>query len=127
MMRQGVFSRRDVLQAGTVALTAACLPSSAVTAIDATDEAGLRTIPGTEWSYHLIPFDENGRERTWHGRLVSEQVQERLKSRPVTDVFIFSHGWRGDVSDAVDRSQSATGALRRPLRLLAPRCSHPRL
>ncbi|MBA4017558.1 MAG: hypothetical protein C0483_10335 [Pirellula sp.] len=100
-----------MLQAGTVALTAACLPSSAVAAVDATDEAGLRTIPGTEWSYHLIPFDEHGRERPWHGRLVSEQVQDRLKSRPFTDVFIFSHGWRGDVSDAVDQYDAWVGAM----------------
>lgn len=111
MMRQGVFSRRAVLQAGIVALSAVCLPNSPVNAIDATEEAGLRAIPGTEWSYHLIPFDENGRERTWHGQLVSEQVQERLKSRPVTDVFIFSHGWRGDVSDAVDQYDAWVSAM----------------
>lgn len=62
------------------------------------------TIPDTEILYHLVCFDENGIERTddEHGKL-SEVVLTTLTEKPVTDVFVISHGWKGDIPAAVDQ------------------------
>ena len=52
--------------------------------------------------YHLIAFDGSGNERTDdpHGSM-SEKVLATLRDEPVTDVFLMSHGWQGDVPSAV--------------------------
>jgi hypothetical protein len=71
----------------------------------------LRNISGTDWSYYLIPFDASGVERPWNGKRVSSLVLDRLKAEPVTDVFLFSHGWRGDVSDAVQQYDAWVSAM----------------
>ena len=61
----------------------------------------IETVPGTELSYHLIAFDEQGRERTDDpDGLMSRRAVEALAGETFTDVFIFSHGWKGDVPSA---------------------------
>ena len=60
----------------------------------------VRTVPGTDLQYHLITFDEDGAERREDGgALLSEAVRRRVAdpTDPVTDVFLASHGWKGDV------------------------------
>lgn len=107
-------SRRTVVKAGALALASGVFrPTQALFGNDDADLAGLRRIPGIETPYYLIPFDESGRERNWRGSLVSTHVSQQLNAQPVTDVFIFSHGWRGDVEDAIAQYDSWVTAMAR--------------
>ena len=63
----------------------------------------LRHVPESNppLTYYLIAFDENGSERREpDGSMMSESVLNELKGG-VTDVFVMSHGWRGDVPAAL--------------------------
>jgi hypothetical protein len=61
----------------------------------------IRTIPNTDQNYYLINYDSDGKERAADdGRVLSQLVLEELKDNPVTDVFVMSHGWLGDMNDA---------------------------
>jgi hypothetical protein len=64
----------------------------------------IETTPVSGLQYHLIAFDEKGRERTDDpaGRM-SERIVTALREAPITDIFVLSHGWQGDVPSA--RSQ----------------------
>ena len=60
----------------------------------------VRSLPGTDLSYALVVFDEKGNESTEpDGTLLSEKLAERMAdpARPVSDVFLTAHGWKGDV------------------------------
>ena len=64
----------------------------------------IRTLPGTDLTYALIVFDENGTERAEpDGSEMSETVVKRLTdpAQPITDVFFTAHGWQGDVPAAI--------------------------
>jgi hypothetical protein len=73
------------------------------------------TIPNTETSYALVCFDEDGAERSDDrdapGGRFSEKVIEEVRQNPPTDIFAFSHGWKGDVLGAVDQYDKWIGAL----------------
>jgi pimeloyl-ACP methyl ester carboxylesterase len=56
----------------------------------------LEHVPSSQTDYHLMPFDARGRERGGYSR----EVLRLAASRPPTDVFVFSHGWNGDVPAA---------------------------
>ncbi len=59
---------------------------------------------GTEREYYLIAFGADGGERADDtDALMSDKIAERLRTNAVTDVFVFSHGWRGDVEAAKDQ------------------------
>jgi hypothetical protein len=62
----------------------------------------IRTVPNTDGqNYYLINFDSDGKERAADdGGVLSQALLEKLKNQPVTDVFIMSHGWLGDIDDA---------------------------
>jgi hypothetical protein len=61
----------------------------------------IEPVPGTDLSYHLIAFDADGRERTDdRDGTMSERATQALVDHDITDVFIFSHGWMGDVPAA---------------------------
>src|SRR5207244_6944270 len=67
---------------------------------------------GTELEYYLIAFDADGKERADDPEaLMSDKIAEELRTRPVTDVFIFSHGWRGDVEAAKDQYDKWVAAM----------------
>src|SRR5688572_5259817 len=58
------------------------------------------SVPGyDDVHYHLLNYDKNGNERGNDSRGVLAQA----KSEKPTDVFVFSHGWNGDLPAA--RSQ----------------------
>ena len=61
----------------------------------------IETTPNSKLKYYLIAFDAEGRERTDDpaGKM-SDKVVEALKNEPITDVFMLSHGWQGDVPAA---------------------------
>lgn len=73
----------------------------------------LEHVPGTSLSYYLISFDEDGRERTDdpEGGVFSTRVLSDSTAQPVTDVFLLSHGWKGDMAAARDQYNRWIGAM----------------
>ena len=64
----------------------------------------IETVPGSDIRYYLVAFDKEGNERD-EGGLLSRRVAEAVAdtAQPVTDVFLMSHGWMGDVPAARDQ------------------------
>jgi hypothetical protein len=61
----------------------------------------IETIRGGAATYHLIAYDADGKERTDDpAGLMSQWAVKIVKDQPVTDVFLVSHGWRGDIPAA---------------------------
>jgi hypothetical protein len=66
-----------------------------------------RTIPETDIQYALIGFDVDGAERADDpdgpdGKM-SQLLVGAARESDFTDIFLFSHGWRGDVPAAIDQ------------------------
>lgn len=61
----------------------------------------LELIPGTNIRYHLVSLDKDGHERTDDpdGQM-SDRVTAELQTGFPTDVFVFIHGWKGDLPAA---------------------------
>lgn len=78
----------------------------------------IETVPGTDLTYHLIAFGAAGDERTDDpnapegagGRLSADAVR-LIADEPITDVFLMSHGWRGDVPAARAQYARWIGAM----------------
>ena len=65
------------------------------------------SVIGTDLSYYLLAYDRQAQERQDHpAGLISQQILDALDSEPITDVFLFSHGWRGDVPAAREQYQA---------------------
>ena len=65
------------------------------------------SVPGTDLTYSLIAYDDQGRERQDDpDGVLSGRATDALTGDPFTDVFLFSHGWMGDVPGA---AQAAGG------------------
>jgi hypothetical protein len=63
--------------------------------------------------YALISFDPDGNERTDDpagGRMSTLLVQKAATEKP-TNIFLFSHGWKGDFDAAVDQYDRWIGAM----------------
>jgi hypothetical protein len=62
-------------------------------------------IPNTTIEYGLLAFDADGRERTDDvaGGTFSRTLLERIERDQPTNVFFFSHGWKGDSSAAIEQ------------------------
>jgi hypothetical protein len=61
----------------------------------------LEVLPDTSVQYWLICYDSAGRERRNDpDGLISERIAMALRTEPITDVFLFCHGWRNDVRSA---------------------------
>lgn len=73
----------------------------------------IRTVPGTDRTYHLVSFDERGHEREDAGGLLSTQIRQRVSGTVdrITDVFFCSHGWKGDVPAAIAQYDRWVGAM----------------
>jgi hypothetical protein len=63
----------------------------------------IRTVPETDLKYYLASYDADGRERTDDADGVMSDLVVAALSQQVTDVFILSHGWRGDVPAAINQ------------------------
>ena len=62
---------------------------------------GTEHVPaGQDGVYHLVAFDAAGRERPEAASPYSRELATLLAAEPVTDVFLLSHGWMGDVPAA---------------------------
>ncbi len=72
-------------------------------------------IDGTDVEYGLISFDNNGVERTDDptGGVFSKTLVERARTEKPTNIFLFSHGWKGDVPSAIDQYNRWIGAMAR--------------
>jgi hypothetical protein len=69
-------------------------------------------IPGSDEQYALLSFDANGNERTDDGpSLFSQVLLEKAKQEQPTNIFFFSHGWKGDVPAAVDQYNRWIGTM----------------
>jgi hypothetical protein len=74
----------------------------------------LRQIAGTDAEYHLISFDKDGVERREDdGTLESETVLAKLAdpASAFTDIFLSSHGWKGDIPAAIEQYDKWVGAM----------------
>jgi hypothetical protein len=72
-----------------------------------------RTIPDLGIKYALISFDDDGKERTDDavgGRFSTALVEQARTEKP-TNIFLFSHGWKGDFNAAVDQYDRWIGAM----------------
>jgi len=70
-------------------------------------------IPDLDLEYALISFDDDGTERPDDpvGGVFSRTLLERAQHERPTDVFLFSHGWKGDLPAAIDQYNRWIGAL----------------
>ena len=71
------------------------------------------TVPvqGTDLNYFLLAYDEQPQERVHPAGKISDLVLAALKAEPFTDVFLFSHGWQGDVGAANEQYQGWLKAM----------------
>ena len=75
----------------------------------------IEPVPGTTIPYYLLTFDAKGRERDddSDGRM-SERVLQALRDEQPSDVFVFIHGWRGDMPAARKQYGAWMGAMMAP-------------
>ncbi|MEA5551840.1 hypothetical protein VB713_12875 [Anabaena cylindrica UHCC 0172] len=71
----------------------------------------IEKVAGTSLEYFLICFDQTGKERLENGNLLSQELLDILSSQPITDVFVMSHGWQGDVLAAKKQYQNWIAAM----------------
>ncbi len=61
----------------------------------------IHQVPGTEISYYMASFDKDGGERQDDpDGLMSDRIAKVIREEPLTDVFVMSHGWKGDIPAA---------------------------
>src|SRR5215203_2432606 len=84
------------------------------------------TISGTTEQYALLSFDKNGTERSDDPHGIGGSLSRELVARAARDqpshIFLFSHGWKGDVPAAKDQYNRWIGAM---LKLKADRDAMP--
>jgi hypothetical protein len=69
-------------------------------------------LPNRDVSYHLISCDKNGRERSDdRDGLMSERIASAIRNDRITDVFVMSHGWKGDVPAAIEQCDRWIAAM----------------
>jgi hypothetical protein len=78
----------------------------------------IQTVPGGKPGYFLIDFDKQGRERQDDPDAPSGRLSDRVAGllttpagNPITDIFLMSHGWQGDVPAAKRQYDAWTGAM----------------
>lgn len=73
-----------------------------------------RDLPTVQASYYLLSVDEDAREvpdPQVPGGKTSDSVIEAVKASVTTDVFIWSHGWKGDLPGAYEQYDKWVGAF----------------
>ncbi|AFZ57908.1 hypothetical protein H6G54_18895 [Anabaena cylindrica FACHB-243] len=71
----------------------------------------IEKVVGTSLEYYLICIDEKGKESSEDGELLSQKLLDVLGKEPITDVFVMSHGWQGDVPAAKKQYQHWIAAM----------------
>jgi hypothetical protein len=72
-----------------------------------------QTIPALGVEYALIHFDDRGRERADdpEGGVFSRALLDKARGDKPSHVFLFSHGWKGDIPSAIDQYNRWIGAM----------------
>jgi pimeloyl-ACP methyl ester carboxylesterase len=69
-------------------------------------------IPGNDDRYALVAFDRDGIERTDDpDGIMSHRILQSLSQENFSDVFILSHGWKGDVPSAREQYDAWIAAM----------------
>jgi hypothetical protein len=72
----------------------------------------IQRVPGSDLIYHLISYDKGGRERGDDpSGAMSALATAAIRERPISDVFVISHGWQGDVPAAIEQYDKWIGAM----------------
>ena len=73
----------------------------------------IERVPDTSLTYYLIAFDKKGRERgdDPDGGTLSRRALSDIAAQPPTDVFLISHGWKGDVPAAREQCNNWIRAM----------------
>ena len=74
----------------------------------------IRSVPGSDLRYYLVAFDKDGREQgdpDAGGGPISQEIVTALTRDAITDVFVLSHGWKGDLPAAVEQYDNWIGAM----------------
>jgi hypothetical protein len=85
-----------------------------------------RHIPSADTDYYLMIVDRNGVERSESDGTKTSQTIVQLAADGVTDIFIASHGWKGDIPAAISQydrwiaAMAAQSADRAHARALVP-------
>lgn len=73
------------------------------------------TIPGTTEQYAHLCFDKDGHERPDDphgiGGVLSKEIIARATREQPSHVFLFSHGWKGDIDSSRDQYDRWIGAM----------------
>src|SRR5258708_16217128 len=70
-----------------------------------------RKIPNLDCSYAMISFEANGSECPEEIGLFSNAVLAKVKQENYTNIFLLTHGWKGDVPSAIDQFDRWVGAM----------------
>jgi hypothetical protein len=79
----------------------------------------IETVTGTSLDYYLLAFDALGNERSENGSLLSARLLEVATAEPITDIFVISHGWKGDIPEARAQYHRWIGAMAQNLEDIA--------
>src|SRR5690348_17035188 len=71
----------------------------------------LRHIDEADLDYFLILFDRDGNERSEQGGALLSKTLNQTVQDSATDVFISSHGWKGDIPAAISQYASWISAM----------------
>ena len=63
----------------------------------------IEKVDNTDLTYYLVCYDRNGNEQDDGGGKLSDRVCKAIQDEPITDVFIMSHGWKGDIPAAKEQ------------------------
>jgi hypothetical protein len=76
-----------------------------------------RQSPDRHTPYSIIAFDKDGIERQddpdGSKGLMSQRLIPELAQAPPTDIFLFTHGWKGDLGAAISQYNSWIDGLTR--------------
>src|SRR5689334_2526499 len=72
----------------------------------------IRSVPGANLTYYLACYDKDGAERAEGADgTISERIVAAIRNDGITDVFLASHGWKGDVPAAIAQYDLWIGAM----------------
>ena len=64
----------------------------------------IQQVPGSDLRYYLVAYDKDGRERSDDpDGVMSDRIGQAIRDDQITDVFVMSHGWKGDIPAAVEQ------------------------
>lgn len=75
----------------------------------------IETIADSDLQYFLLCYDKHGVERRDDpdgiNGILSRRIHDVLANQPITDVFLVSHGWQGDIPAARKQCNDWMGAM----------------